>query len=91
MSEGRHAAAGKSAGWTLLVAAEIIGSLALVGLAIYWLTVATTLALFGVNSLLLVALFIKSVVQRREDRWFPWLAAGALATTTVVFASPLVS
>ena len=88
MSAGRHAAAGKpaetalkSAGWMLL--------LALLGLAIYWLTLATTLELYGALSLLWVALFIKSVVQRREDRWFPWLAAGALVVTMFEFATTL--
>ena len=96
MSEGRHAGSGrhaestlKSAGRMLLLAAVILVLLALLGLAIYWLTLATTLELYGALTALWVALFIKSVVERRADRWFPWLAAGVLVGFSFDLATAL--
>jgi hypothetical protein len=96
MSAGRHAAVGKpdvnaleSATSMPLLSAVILVQLALFGLAIYWATVATNLELYGALSLLWLAFLIKAVVKRREDRWFPWLATGALLTTTLQFATTL--
>jgi hypothetical protein len=95
MSEGRHAVSKdaesrlKSARWVLVLAALILVPLALFGLAIYWLTSATTLALYGALTVVWVALFIKSIVQRRADRWFPWIAAGALVGSAFQFATAL--
>ncbi|HEY2639915.1 MAG TPA: hypothetical protein VGI66_08530 [Streptosporangiaceae bacterium] len=96
MSERRHASAGrhavsarKSAGRMLLDAAVILVPLALFGLAVYWLTIATDVELYGAITLMWLATFIKAVVQRRTDRSFPWLAAAALLATARLFGGAL--